>query len=105
MAMSICYLLYIGYILPIIQDWVGGSFIAIPCDQSITCTNVIRSVEVNVIEAVVQARSSVTTRHSERHGLHSAWTIMCMTKHMILNDALEVIHKQAQCAGLRQLQC
>ena len=31
-----------GIYIAIIQNWVGGSFIAIPCDQGITCTNVVR---------------------------------------------------------------
>ena len=48
------------YILHIIQDWVGGSFMGIPSDQGITCTNVTQGQD-QVLNAVLQAGSSALT--------------------------------------------
>ena len=45
-------------------------------------------------EGSMPGRVISNNRHSERHRLHSAYTMTCVTKHTILNDALHVIHKQ-----------
>ena len=48
------------YILHIIQDWVGGSFMGIPSDQGITCTNVTQGQD-QVLNAVL---SRVISSHT-----------------------------------------